>query len=76
VALHVQVYSNMDKEQHISKSLIMMDNKEFATWYKAEKKRKPEEIMKGTRKMFLDAIWNAWSLGYEFGRGIKNEKIK
>lgn len=54
----------------------MMDNKEFATWYKAEKKRKPEEIMKGTRKMFLDAIWNAWSLGYEFGRGIKNEKIK
>jgi len=53
-----------------------MSNAEFSSWYRHESKRKPEEVLKGTRKMFLGAVWNAWKLGYAFGKGAdKNETI-
>lgn len=65
----------MDKEKRVSKILVPMNNKEFTRWYKHESKRNPKETMKGSREMFLSAIWNAWKLGYAFGKGIDDETI-
>lgn len=62
----------MASTKRINRVLEPMSVKEFATWYGKESKRDPNEIMHGTRGIFLEAVWNAWTLGVAYGAKVIN----